>query len=287
MQETAKLPRLSVIIPCLNEANYLPKLLDDLVEQDIDEPFEVVVADSSSDDGTLDAARQFQNQLDLKTTNTSRMSAGHTRNAGAIVANSEFFLFLDADGRIPHNFLRILMEKRDEYNADMMTTHYTADSWHPFDRQFYYSGSKYFFKPSFERGKPYMSGCVQFVTKKLHSTVGGYKDEITVGEDMDYSERIAKHASRPRFVKELLFKASNRRFKTDGRITMFMRSAKWLGGGNEMDDKRADDFEFGHYGTSFSGKIRIRNLFLEPKLMKQFLRATWLTIRAGFDNIRS
>ena len=276
--------RLSVIIPCLNEAEYVPKLLQDLAQQDIDEPFEVIVADSSSDDNTLEVARTFSDKLNLRTTNTNRLSAAHTRNAGAEIASGDYFVFIDADCHIKNHFLRTLMANRDEHDADMMTTHLTAQGWNLFDKRYYYASSKYGFLPSFKQGQPIMTGAIQFVDRQLHEQVGGFKDALTVGEDIDYSQAIATIARRPHFVESLKVYASNRRFKTDGRLTMILRSAKWVGGGSEFDDDQLDSFEFGHY-KSASKKIRIRDLFLQPKLGRLLIKALWLQLKSGLANL--
>ena len=52
-------PFFSVIIPCLNEEKYLPKLLKDLQGQ-IDRNFEVIVVDGKSEDRTVEVAKKFE-----------------------------------------------------------------------------------------------------------------------------------------------------------------------------------------------------------------------------------
>ncbi|MFH1244651.1 MAG: glycosyltransferase, partial [bacterium] len=53
-----KKPFFSLIIPALNEAKYLPLLLDDLSKQTFLD-FEVIVVDGNSDDQTVAKAKSF------------------------------------------------------------------------------------------------------------------------------------------------------------------------------------------------------------------------------------
>ncbi len=87
-------PLLSVIIPTLNEAGYLPPLLTDLnAQQDI--LLEIIVADGGSIDATGSVA-----EASGATLVKSRRGRGVQMNAAAEVACGEFILFLHADSRI-------------------------------------------------------------------------------------------------------------------------------------------------------------------------------------------
>ena len=84
------MPKVSVIIPTLNESAYLPALLDALRGQ-TRPPDEVIVADAGSTDGTVE----------LVQAHGARVVPGGMpavgRNAGAQVAIGDLFLFFDAD----------------------------------------------------------------------------------------------------------------------------------------------------------------------------------------------
>jgi rSAM/selenodomain-associated transferase 2 len=86
--------KLSVIIPTLNEAGNLPALLDDLKRQ-INISMEIVITDGASSDETLRIADSFEVR-----TLSARRGRGAQMNAGAAVAEGEYFLFLHADSRI-------------------------------------------------------------------------------------------------------------------------------------------------------------------------------------------
>ena len=84
-------PRLSVIIPTLDEAATLPLLLGQLAEQR-GTPLEVIVADGGSTDGTVALAAAAGARVVHSTT-----GRGRQMNRGVTVSRGEFLLFLHAD----------------------------------------------------------------------------------------------------------------------------------------------------------------------------------------------
>lgn len=265
-------PKLSVIIPALNEAEFIGKLLRDLSRQRASIPFEVVVVDSCSEDDTAETARQFAKQLDLTVISLDKRGAARARNAGAKQANADYLVFLDADIRLPKEFISTFWQEHENYNADMMTTRFTSTGLHPFDLTLY-RGISRFFEKSFTTKHPLMSGCVQFVSKDIHQKVKGYRETKRVGEDVDYSQRIAKHANHPRFVKKIRVKASNRRFKKDGRITMLLRQYQWASG-KTLGRAKVDAFEFGHYQHG-KRKLTWLDVMKDRSLLTDVLHAVW------------
>ncbi|MFO8003887.1 TIGR04283 family arsenosugar biosynthesis glycosyltransferase [Thioalkalivibrio sp.] len=90
-------PRLSIIIPCLNESVRLPRLLNDLAALR-KRGHEIIVVDGGSGDGTLEQAAQGADR-------TLNSPAGRARqmNAGAAAARGDAFWFLHADTRVPRS----------------------------------------------------------------------------------------------------------------------------------------------------------------------------------------
>ncbi len=101
---------ISVVIPTLNEARNLPRLLRALQRET--EPHEIVVADGGSRDGTRRLARAAGARLVR-----SAPGRGQQLAAGAGAARGDILLFLHADSRFPTGGLarvaRTLAEARD------------------------------------------------------------------------------------------------------------------------------------------------------------------------------
>src|SRR3989344_5888247 len=100
-----KSPFISIIIPTLNEDKYVPSLLKDLQNQT--EPnFEVIVIDGNSDDNTLSSCEIFKSDLKLSLVKVNKRNVSYQRNYGAKHARGDYILFLDADVRISHGFIK-------------------------------------------------------------------------------------------------------------------------------------------------------------------------------------
>lgn len=89
---------LSVILPCYNSRDTLPRALAALFEQrDTLGAFEVVVVDDGSVDGTADIARETAAPLPLAVVRQPNRGLAAARNAGAAHAAGRILLFLDPD----------------------------------------------------------------------------------------------------------------------------------------------------------------------------------------------
>ncbi|MBU0978679.1 MAG: glycosyltransferase family A protein, partial [Patescibacteria group bacterium] len=101
-----KLPFFSIVIPTLNEEKYLPYLLKDLSEQTFDLSLvEVIHVDGSSPDKTVQVAKKFANKLKLTSIVVKKRNVAFQRNTGASRAKGKWIIFMDADNRLPNDFL--------------------------------------------------------------------------------------------------------------------------------------------------------------------------------------
>lgn len=124
---TTTAPFFSIVIPTLNEAKYLPKLLGDLARQSYQD-FEVIHVDGKSEDATVQKAAVFAKKLTLRTKVVSVRNVSHQRNTGAKLAKGKWVLFFDADNRLPSYFLdglRYQIAKQPD--TDIFTTWIRVD----------------------------------------------------------------------------------------------------------------------------------------------------------------
>ena len=98
-------PQWSVVIPAFNEATRLPRYLEEVVSYlaTCGEPWEVLVVDDGSTDGTADVVRAMavrcpQVQLLRQPSNAGK---GAAVRAGMLAARGGLRLFTDADGATP------------------------------------------------------------------------------------------------------------------------------------------------------------------------------------------
>ena len=92
--------RISVVVPTHNRAERMLRLLDALADQAVSEPFEVVVVDDASDDGTVDrlheAPSRYPFELEVVRSEINTGPAG-ARNRGWKAAHGDVVAFTDDD----------------------------------------------------------------------------------------------------------------------------------------------------------------------------------------------
>ncbi len=110
-------PRASIVLPTLNGARDLQRLLPALARQELPGGFELLVVDSDSDDGTRELCARHGASVTRIERRTFRH--GPTRNARAKDARAPFLVFLsqDAEPRDPAFLARLLAAFEDERTA--------------------------------------------------------------------------------------------------------------------------------------------------------------------------
>jgi dolichyl-phosphate beta-glucosyltransferase len=100
-----EIPRLSVVVPAFNEALRLPAYLDEIVGflEGRGEPYEVIVVDDGSTDGTGAVVRELAaRQPSVRLVSLEHnQGKGAAVRAGMLMARGAARLFTDADGATP------------------------------------------------------------------------------------------------------------------------------------------------------------------------------------------
>ena len=91
-ETSLRTPRVSVVIPALNEARNLPHVLAALPP----DVFEVLVVDGESVDGTMEVARRLR--PDVRVVHQTRRGKGNALTCGLTVARGDIVVTMDADG---------------------------------------------------------------------------------------------------------------------------------------------------------------------------------------------
>lgn len=91
-------PKISVIVPCLNNVRFIDKTLNSIVKQTY-QNFEVIIQDGGSKDGTLDVIKKFAREYPSKINWVSKKDNGQVDaiNKGIARAKGEIITYINSD----------------------------------------------------------------------------------------------------------------------------------------------------------------------------------------------
>lgn len=236
---------ISIVIITLNEAERIGNILSDLAKQSY-QAFEVIVVDSNSDDHTCQIAEGFGEQLPALTVHKmSKRGVSLGRNTGATLAKYERLLFLDADVRLDHDFLKKATHVLDNKSLKVAGVYMNAEQLQPWFKVGYQLFNAGIFVSQFF--SPTAVGACIFSSQSIHKQIGGFDESITLCEDCDYVNR-AKKITRYQML-PLTFRFDPRRLQQDG---FFNTGFKYLHANihrmfiGEIRDHKIR-YQFGHY----------------------------------------
>ena len=192
--------KISIIVPCYNQAQYLPEALQSVLNQTY-ENWECIIVNDGSPDNTKEVAQEWVKKdsrfIYLYKENGGLSSA---RNAGIANANGEFILPLDADDRIGKDYtllaiqafqddesLKLVYCKAEKFGEE-------SGSWDLPDFSLY------------ELARQNMIFCSAFYRKKEWERVGGYDVNMIYGlEDWEFWISILKDGGEVKHIEEVGF----------------------------------------------------------------------------------
>ena len=175
---------ISIIIPVLNEADTIKKLLVYIAENASEENIsEVLVVDGGSKDGTQKIVLQFLERSTLMIRLiSSEKGRAKQMNLGAKNANGDIFYFLHADSFPPKNFDRLILSEIGKGNS-AGCFRMKFDDKHPLLRF-----SQWFTQFNYKlcRGGDQSL----FVTKELFTNLNGFNENYVIYEDCEFINRL-------------------------------------------------------------------------------------------------
>jgi glycosyltransferase involved in cell wall biosynthesis len=218
----SKLPYFSVIIPCLNEENFLPHLLTDLNSQNFSN-FEVIVVDGNSVDKTAKIVLEFSAKYPLYLEPTTIRNVSFQRNLGAKIAHGKIFVFFDADTRIPPNYLKKVAQAFEEKHPHFLTTYINVDSQKVSEKTFA-SLTNFVFEAGKIFKTPLSFGAMQAVKRDAFFDVGGYDEATKFGEDSQLFQDLYQYNYKFLVLSSPCYTFSLRRFRSEGLFKSFVQS---------------------------------------------------------------
>ena len=189
-----KKQKVSIIIPCYNQAPYLAEAIESALNQSV--PCEVIVVNDGSPDDTDSVAMKYFDRLSgyIKQENRGPSAA---RNAGIRMAETEWILPLDADDIIDRNYVEQLLKLDSDIRSCYMKEFGDGDREYRFPLE-----------PKHEDFKiGNQIHCASMFKKKMWEDIGGFDAHISrMGsyEDWDFWYRATKKGYNVKVIPEYL-----------------------------------------------------------------------------------
>ena len=120
--------KISVIVPIHNVAKYIGESLDSILNQTIGhENLQVIMVNDGSTDESPSIMEEYASRYPnfiCKHLPRKSGSAGKPRNEGLMLATGKYVMFIDPDDFYTENACKMLYDKMEKFNADVITANY-------------------------------------------------------------------------------------------------------------------------------------------------------------------
>jgi glycosyltransferase involved in cell wall biosynthesis len=213
MQTTTKLSdKITIVVPCKNEENYIQHLLDSLRKQNIGNT-RIIIADCSTDN-----TRQViqDNSLGLNVEIIEGGPVSVAKNNGARLVTTPYILFIDADVRFFKNtVIQDAVDKIQSKNLDLVGLNIKC-----YDRDMRAIVGFTLFNTinhTLKFFSPFAVGAFMLTRKDKFDEFGGFPEQFATSEDYFLSRKYSPRKFR---IVRHHFGQDSRRFKKMGYLGM-------------------------------------------------------------------
>ena len=204
--------KITIVVPCKNEENYIQHLLDSLRLQNIGNT-KVIIADCSTDD-TRQVIKDNSSFLNVEIIDGGPVSVA--KNNGARLVTTPYILFIDADVRFfKHNVIQDAVNKIESMDLDLVGLNIKCyDKDHRAKIGFAVFNAvnhtlKFF--------SPFAVGAFMLTRRDKFEEFGGFPEQLATSEDYFLSRKYSP--KKFRIIKHY-FGQDSRRFKKMGYLGM-------------------------------------------------------------------
>ena len=113
--------KLSLIIPCYNESDTLPLIVDKVLAlRSLHLDIEIIIVDDASNDDSIYKIKLFNDQRLFLYTNQINEGVSKARNMGLSLATGNYILFVDSDDSLPPNAVYSMVSSMETNEVDVV-----------------------------------------------------------------------------------------------------------------------------------------------------------------------
>jgi glycosyltransferase involved in cell wall biosynthesis len=175
---------ISFIVPAYNEEKYLAPTLAAIhaAAKDLGEPYEIVVANDASNDGTVALAERGGARV---VTVEKRQIAG-TRNAGAHASTGDVLFFVDSDTQVNAPLVKeALAALRAGAVGGGAPVRFDQAPW-------WINAFLWIFIPLYFWIARWAAGCFVFCTRAAYDATGGFDETLYASEEIFFSRALKR-----------------------------------------------------------------------------------------------
>ena len=200
---------ISVVVPALNEEEYITSCLESLRSQSYDD-YELIVIDGGSSDRTVERAENYADKVIVV-----KGLVGVARNIGAKKSRGEILAFIDADTIASRSWLKTISESFDENEVVGVTGPTLPRNGNAVDTMCYQVSTVYLQRILLCLGIPHIVGFNCAYRREPFLKVGGFDEMNVLSEDVRLSLKI-KRFGKVSFIEEMVAFTSTRRIEKYG-----------------------------------------------------------------------
>ncbi len=213
---------LSVIIPSLNEARNIAKVVSQFHALDGVCAYEVIIGDGGSTDATCEIAESLGARVVHDTHEPKTVASG--RNAGAAIARGSIYMFCDADTALS-DVKGILRASRQIFQDPNVVAAIPRMEVFPEEKllkdELFHSVFNSLIRMSFLVNMPLSRGQCQIIRADAFRKVGGYNSDQVHADDNTIFQDLSK-IGKLRFLNDFIVYESPRRYRKYGYMKLSM-----------------------------------------------------------------
>ena len=176
-------PVISVVIPAFNEQDFIESTLLSLKNSDYPtEKLQLIVVDNGSTDQTMERAQRLTDVL----LHLPDGNVGAVRNYGANKAKGDYIAFLDADCEVSQDWLSNLELLLNQNKGTVFGGTCTSPKNSSWIEHYWLLGNGH-------KKQRDLVGASIGLRKSDFFSIGGFREDLTSGEDTDFSNRSRRH----------------------------------------------------------------------------------------------